>query len=293
MRITGNRLIENSSEATMRQQSRVGTAADQVTSGLRVAKPSDDPGAWLTAQRSKVHKVLSEGIGAAVAAGRDRLDEVDGALGAIGDMVAQVRTLAIQGSSATLNANDRTELAEQVRGLYAVALGAANRKSVDGEYLLAGTNSRVQPFDAAGVYAGDGSERQVALTEDSTSSSTVAGVALTAAHGPGSVDVLPLMDRVATALANNDTTTLASMLPDLVTAVAQVAQARTRVGSEMNVLDATSQAHAALRQNLDQVISRSVEADSVAAASDLAKASQALDVSRAVSAHIVSMLSKA
>src|SRR5262245_34589378 len=202
MRITGNRLIETSSEATTRQQTRVAEVADQVTSGLRVGKPSDDPGAWISAQRAKVHKVLSEGIGAAVGAGRDRLDEVEGALGAIGDVVSQVRTLAIQGASATLNASDRAELAEQVRGLYAVALGAANRKSVDGEYLLAGTSSNVQPFDAAGVYSGDTTERQVAVTEDLLTSSTVAGSALTTAHGPGSVDVLPLVDRIATALAN-------------------------------------------------------------------------------------------
>jgi len=79
-------------------------------------------------------------------------------------------------------------------------------------------------------------------------------------------------------------------IPDLQTAVAQISSARTRSGSAMNVLDQTTTARAALEGNMQQMIARFVESDTVTAASELAKATQSLEVSRAVSSHIVAML---
>src|SRR3712207_8470983 len=58
----------------------------------RVTKPSDDPAAWIAAQRASAKKTLTEGATTALAAGRDRLDLVDNALASIGDVVSQVRT---------------------------------------------------------------------------------------------------------------------------------------------------------------------------------------------------------
>jgi len=49
-------------------------------------------------------------------------------------------------------------------------------------------------------------------------------------------------------------------------------------------------AHDVLSEHFAKTISDAVEVDTVAAASDLAKASQALEISRAVSSHIVSLL---
>ena len=83
----------------------------------------------------------------------------------------------------------KLDLAEQVRGLFAAAVAAANTKTPDGEYILAGTQSLTAPFSAAGAYGGDGVARGVPASEATVTSSAVAGSALTAANG---VDVLPL-----------------------------------------------------------------------------------------------------
>src|SRR5256885_4475099 len=99
MRITGNRLIDLASASTSKNQSAVATSAAELSSGMRVTTPSDDPDAWLAAQRTKLHQALSQGAGAAVAASRDRLTVTDNALASLGDVVSQVRALAIQGSS--------------------------------------------------------------------------------------------------------------------------------------------------------------------------------------------------
>src|SRR5262245_39758081 len=219
MRITGNRLIDLAAASTTKNPSHVADVSAQVSSGMRVTTPSDDPAAWLAAQRTKLHKALSEGTGAAVTESRDRLQVTDNALASIGDVVSQIRTLAVQAASDTYNASDRAALGNEVHGLFLSALDAANVRGRDGEYLLAGTISLTAPFDATGAYTGDARVRSVPSDGSLTAGVTIAGSDLTAANG---VDVLPLLDRVATALSSNDLTTLRAALPDLDTAVKQV-----------------------------------------------------------------------
>src|SRR4051812_42778143 len=161
MRITGNRMIELASASTTKSQAAVGTISQQLSSGLRVTTPSDDPTAWLSAQRTKLRQALSEGSGAAVATSRDRLEVTDNSLAAIGDAVSQIRQLAIQGSSDTYNAANRAGLGDEVRGLFQSALDSANVQGVDGEFLLAGNKSLTAPFDPTGAFQGDASVRSV------------------------------------------------------------------------------------------------------------------------------------
>jgi flagellar hook-associated protein 3 FlgL len=290
MRITGNRMMDLSTAATSRNQAKVATAADQVTSGIRVTTPSDDPGAWLAAQRTKLRQAMSQGTGAAVVASRDRLDLTDNALAQIGDAVSQIRQLAVQGASDTNNADNRAALGAQIRGLFDIARGSANTRGNDGEYLLAGSASLTEPFDAAGVYHGDASTRTVPSGEGLANGATIAGSALTATSG---VDVLPLLDRIATAMAANDMTTLRAALPDLETAVKQISLARTQTGGAMNVLDQTTVARTALETQMGEAISRYLEVDTVTAASELAKATQSLEITRAVSSHLMDVLAPA
>ena len=288
MRVTGNRMIDLATGATAAGQGRVASVAQQVTSGLRVTRPSDDPTAYVAAERAKLHKSLVDGSTKAVQASRERLDLVDGALATVGDVISQIRSLALQGSSATYSASDRAQMAEQVRALMQTAIGSANVRAADGEYLLAGSASVSAPFSSAGAYSANAETRDVATSADTSVRATTSGADLTAVNG--GVDVLPLMDRVAAALSANDPTALAATLNDLATAVEQVGLARTRVGSSMAVLDATMSAHGELADSLAKTISDEVEVDSLAAASNLAKTSQALEVSRTVTAHLINLL---
>jgi flagellar hook-associated protein 3 FlgL len=283
MRITGGRMMSLNQAASATQQEAVAGASEQVTTGKRVTTPSDDPVAWASAQRANVRKLATAGGTAAMETARDRLYESDNALATIGDAVADVRMLAVQGSNDSNSAESRAALGAQVRALFAGALRAANAQSPNGEYLLAGANSLASPFSATGTYTGDAATR----TLDNGTVASIAGDSLTAANG---VDVLPLLARVAQALETNDKAGLAATLNDLDTAVKQVASTRSRGGAAQSVLDTTLTANAQLHENLTKEISRHVEVDSIEAATRLAKASQALEASRVVSSHITSLL---
>lgn len=287
MRITGNRMIDVAATANAANQSRVAQASNEASSGLRVTKPSDDPGAWAAAQRAQMKKTLAGGSAAALEVGRERIALTDHALAGVGDALSSMRELAIQGSNASLGANDRAALAVQVRAMFASAIEAANTQTVDGEYILAGTQSTTAPFSTTGAYSGDTSVRDLPSIESSLTGSSIPGSSLTASAG---VDVLPLFDRVARALETNDVAGLQALLADVETATKQVGLARTQTGGTMNVLDAALSAHADLSAHLTNEVSRAVEADIVASASNLAKATHALEASRAITSHIVAVV---
>lgn len=287
MRITGNRMIDMAQAANAANQSKAAAAANEASSGLRVQKPSDDPEAWAAAQRANARKTVAAGSVSALETGRERLGLTDNALGSIGDALSAMRELAVQGSNASYSASDRAQLAVQVRAMFASAVDAANAQSADGEYILAGTTSNTAPFSDLGVYNGDANARSLPITDDATAVAAVSGSVLTAASG---VDVLPLFDRVAKALENNDPAALSALLGDIDTATKQVGLARARTGGTMNVLDSALDAHANLATHLASEVSRAVESDLVASASNLAKTTQALEASRAITSHIVALV---
>jgi flagellar hook-associated protein 3 FlgL len=292
MRITGNRLIDLAAQSTVKAQSQVGDVQNQLTSGLRVTTPSDDPSAWVSAQRTKLREVMSKGTGAAVAANRDALEVTDNSLASIGSVVSQIRELAVQASSDTYNAQGRAGLAAQVQGLFQSAIDSANAKGPDGSFVLAGSNSLSAPFGDDGVYAGDANQRSLASNSGAQflGNISIAGDSLTAAHG---VDVLPLLGKVATALAANDTDALRATLPDLETAIKQISSTRSQTGGAINVLDATNSARTTLEQNMTDAITRFTGVDTVASASELAQAGQSLQVSQAVTSKLIQLLAPA
>ena len=290
MRVTGNRLIDLAAQSTLTNQSSLATISNQLTSGLKVSSPTDDPSAWVAAQRVKLREAMSKGTGAALTANRAALVQTDSSLTKIASVVAQVRTLAVQGASDSYDSGGRAGLATEVQGLFQTALNSANAQGPDGSYVLAGSNTTSPPFAADGTYTGDADQRAVATDGASANLAniSIAGSSLTAANG---VDVLPLLAKVATALAANDVTTLQSTLPDLTTAIKQVATASSQTGGAMNAIDAATSARTDLQTNMDTTISGYTEVDTVSAASDMAKASQALQVSQAVSSKLVSLFS--
>lgn len=287
MRITSHHLIDLAAAATSKAQTQVAEATEVASSGLEVAVPSDDVTAWVSAARERVRQAISAGGGDAISAGRDQLQQTDSALSTISDVVARAKELAIQGSNASLSATDRNAMAAETAGLYKAALAAANAQGTSGTYLLAGTQSTAKPFDDAGAYHGDAKDSSVATHDGTRHGISLTGDVLTASHG---VDVMPTIAKLADALSSNDPVAIQSALGSLSTAVTQLAAARAAGGGAGAALDEADDARRKLEQQLSATAAQLVQADAVGAASRLAQATQALDISRAVSSRVIASL---
>src|SRR5262249_8166744 len=280
-------MIDMVTGGVSRAREQAADAGQKLQTGLKVARPSDDASAWAEGQRAAARQVVSQNRGSSIARARDRLNEVDGALGGVGSVLAQVTELAVQFGNDTYNATDRAEGAKVVLALRDAALASANASTGDGEYVLAGTKGGAPPFDAGGNYVRDAGAGNTEVGDGKNLVSTMPGSALTAAAG---VDVFGVIAKVAAALDANDPAALRASLTDLRAATAQVADARAEVGGRMKALDSADEIRQNFEEGLASTKARATETDPIAGASELARASSALDASRTVAQQIISIL---
>src|SRR5262249_12445904 len=157
--------------------------SQELATGERVARPSDDPAAWAAGKRAEAARTLNAGRGEALARSQDRLTQMDGALAAIGDSLQRARELAVMASNASMGPDGRTAIAGEVRGLRQSALAAANTRTADGEYIFSGSRSDQPAFDDTGVYQGDDLPLQIETQSGLEHPVTVTGARLTASAG--------------------------------------------------------------------------------------------------------------
>lgn len=165
MRVSTVTIFEQSMRSLNQQQAEFSRVGEQIASGKRVVRPSDDPLAASRAVRtSQALGVTGQYADARVSA-RNALSQQEGILGSVTDTLTRARTLMVQASTGTLSDADRTSIASELRGLRETILGQANATDGNGTYLFGGYNDSSEPFVPDAVtgditYVGDGNSRQ-------------------------------------------------------------------------------------------------------------------------------------
>lgn len=284
MRITEHRMVELSSGHLGKARERVSRSGEQLSSGERVSLPSHDPSAWAAGQRAEADRAVNAGRGEAVARAQERLTETEGALTQIGAALQRGRELAVMASSEVMDANQREVVATEVDALWQAAMAAANTRSRDGEYILAGSRSNQPPFDANGVYQGDGVTRVIETQSGLQQDVSITGEALTATAG---VDVLSQLSSLAAALRQNDRAGINAAVDGLDAAHQQVSLARGLGGDRSLALLNAEEVQRDMDDSLEALRSQLIGADPIEVASQLAQQSQALEVAQVVATRII------
>ena len=284
MRITESRMVQQATAGVSKARERVAHAGQVLQTGVEVSRAHQDPTAWAQGMRQKARLTVSGDHRRTVERAQSKLEATDEALGRIGEALERVRELALQFANPTHTAGSRAGGAVEVDGLLQEALGAANARGLDGEYLLAGGGGDAPAFDVAGVYQGDDQVRAIEVGEGLLQAVTVPGSLLTAASG---VDVFATVQALATALASDDVPGIQATLGGLDTAIDQVAQARTTAGTHHNGLSNAAEALDSFEQQLGESLQMSVLADPVEAAAELSILQSQLENSRIAAEVIV------
>lgn len=287
MRVTDRMTYDDAALYTGKARERLAEATDEVSSGLRVTHPGDDPGAAGLIVQQRAAEARHQAIGAAAGRAQDELDAADGALATIQDAIARARELATQLGSDSYDANARAGGATEMTGLVSTILGALNTK-VGGRYLFGGNRDGSPPFDAAGNYLGDTGTRQVEISPGVFEAASVrADVALKGVGG--GVDVLATLQSLAAALGANNGAAIRGALGGLETATAQVAAARGAAGTASSTFATAVAASRAAQDQATAVASHLADADVVEAATKLQYAKTALDAAMSASAQSFNM----
>jgi len=284
MRITSSIQNRNFLENINLTKSRLDKAQEQITTGKRVNRFSDDP--FAASQSNRIAAVMStnDQFISNNDLLRSKLELTDSTLQSLVQTMDSARTAAAQALSGVTTPESRAALAESVGSARAEALSSANTK-FDGLYLFAGTQSTNPPFvDSGGSVSYVGNDDPVYLRVDAA---TVMKTNLTNsdvfAGPPAMFDTL---DALKTAIQNNDTAAIRARMNDLETISDRLNTADTVVGGNMQLVDQVQQALKDRNEALQSESSRLTDADLVKAISDMNLANDAVSVALRSQAQI-------
>ncbi len=169
MRVTNDTLRMVFLNALDVAQRRLAETQNQVSTGRRINKPSDDPLAaarvgQLDASLARLDQYQANGLVA-----RNQLGLEEESLASVISNLQRVRELAVQANNATLDNENRKAIAAELRQRFDSVVALANTTDASGKYLFAGASESTKPFvvGAAGVtYNGDQVQRSLQVSDE-------------------------------------------------------------------------------------------------------------------------------
>ncbi len=145
MRITDRQQISSLLSAVQNTRRDIFERQEQISSGKRVNRPSDDPAAaerisqFKNVLRTTERRVFSVNEGVA------RLSLSDSTLGTVGNAIQRARELAIQSRNDTNSSVERANLGKEVNQLFQSFAGLANTQ-LNGRSIFAGHETQTDPY---------------------------------------------------------------------------------------------------------------------------------------------------
>lgn len=151
MRVTTANSMSRSIELLQTRAQAMADAQNQLISGKRIARPSDDPSGAARVERALAREARADASQRALEASRNAMTLAEGAMGDANDLIQEARELVVQAGNAGYTDAQRRDLANAIRGIRNQLLQVANRGDGSGGYLFGAQGSSAPPFiDAAG-----------------------------------------------------------------------------------------------------------------------------------------------
>ena len=161
MRISTANAFDSGIDSLTRRKSELSGLQDQMTSGKRVAKASDDPAAAARAERALASISRTETSQRAVDASKVVMTQTESSLGSADDLLQRARELMVSAGNASYSDAERASIAGELRTLRDQLFTVANQSDGAGTYLFGGQGATQKPFvDAPGgvQYAATGGQ---------------------------------------------------------------------------------------------------------------------------------------
>ena len=209
MRITQGHLYARAVEDVNRGLRDYVRLQEQISTGRRVNRPSDDPAAALriiplTNDIKHLQQYTSN-----VAQARDTLDQGAASLEDASSLMQRLRELTTAAANGTLSQEDRAGIATEIDGLLRQMVEIANSKQGN-NYLFGGTATSAPPFrlveDGGGArveYSGNHDRMEISVAPGVETAVNIAGDAIFQRREPGAVTITGTTGAAAT--GNGDT----------------------------------------------------------------------------------------
>lgn len=244
--------------------SRMAKTQEQLNTGLRITRPSDDPSGTsrvidYDAEMSDVARYRDN-----VASSMAQLASADTALGSMGDAMGEIRRLALQAANGTYSSTDLQGIASSVLQLKEAVRDGANAQ-FGGQYLFGGTSTLGAPFPAgSNAYAGTANAMARRVGENlsidvTVSGEAVLGVALPGGPAPG--NAFDVIDQLAADIAAGNGAAIRAGVGDLDGAIDRALNVRVQLGTTGARLELLRDRLAATAERLEDARSQVAEVD--------------------------------
>ncbi|MEO5770500.1 MAG: flagellar hook-associated protein FlgL [Burkholderiaceae bacterium] len=167
MRIATAQTFTAGIDQLQQRQRDLARTQQQLTSGKRVERASDDPGAAARAERALASEVRGQASQRALETSRHAMTLTEGALGEASELMQQAREAMVAAGNGSYSDAERAGAADRLTALRQQLLAVANRGDGDGGFLFAGQGGSQPPFvDAVGGVAFRGTAGAVNVASD-------------------------------------------------------------------------------------------------------------------------------
>lgn len=168
MRVSTNYFSQRGLDSILDQQRRLSDIQEQIATGRRLNRPSDDPAAASQILRLEQALATNDQYQRNADMAKNRLTLEETTLKSIQDALLRVREIAIQGSNSTMSDTDRNALAQEVNEKLEELVGLANTRDSNQEYLFSGFKTNTKPIarlaDGTFIYSGDHGQRGIQIS---------------------------------------------------------------------------------------------------------------------------------
>lgn len=178
-RVTQSRMAETARDYLAKQTSQLFLVQQQISSGVRIQRPADDPAGTRRSLIQKDRVVRLEAHEVSIQHAMSRLQTSEVHLRDVNSMLTRVRDIALQAPQITDEIETRA-FATELDGLLNQILNVANTADENG-YLFSGTSARTQPFPSTvstggrETYSGADDEQFLHIAGDATRQTLLPG----------------------------------------------------------------------------------------------------------------------
>lgn len=287
LRITQNSMNRTQMAGLNTSLGRLQQTQEQLTTGKRLNRPSDDPVGTVSALRFRAEQSQLAQFGNNIADGLDRLAASDDALTQTAGMTLRMRTQTLAAMNGTLGGDQRKAIAMEIRELRAGLLQQANSKYAD-QPLFGGTTPEANAFDAVGKFQGNALPVLRTISEAAGSAGQLnVGVDGKAAFGTSLVKDAGELDKLAAAIESGDVAGMQAGLGAVDTLRTNILNVQATVGARVNRLQGLEALNGRQDDASKIALSKVEDTDFQKAAMDLAVQSTSYQAALAASAKVI------
>ncbi len=149
MRVATTQVYKQSLLAFVEQQTKLNKLQEQISTGLKINKPSDDPAASTRILELEQTVELYGQYQTNIELAESRLSLQESTISSMQNILLRVRELALQANNASQDPASRRAISFEVEELRQALLSLANTVDENGDYLFAGFQNQTEPFTEA------------------------------------------------------------------------------------------------------------------------------------------------